>query len=91
MRKLRDAGKLTPAQMSVFTTPRPREELYDTQADSFELHNLADDPAHKETLERLRQTLAEWERETDDAVPEQRRPDEYNRETGERLHRRGTP
>jgi arylsulfatase A-like enzyme len=39
--------------------PRPAEELYDTEADPWELHNLAGDPAHAETLQRMRQALDE--------------------------------
>ena len=41
MRRLRDAGRLTPEQMTCFTRPRPKEELYDAEADPHELRNLA--------------------------------------------------
>jgi arylsulfatase A-like enzyme len=38
----------------------PAEELYDVEADPYELKNLAADPAHAQTLEELRQKLKEW-------------------------------
>lgn len=39
---------------------RPREELYDLQADPAEMHNLADDPAQASRLARMRERLASW-------------------------------
>lgn len=52
--RLHSEGNLTSAQAKYFVTPRPAEELYDTQADPHEITNLASDPAHAATLERLR-------------------------------------
>jgi N-sulfoglucosamine sulfohydrolase len=49
-----------------WTRPRPAEELYDLAADPHEQRNLATDPAHAETLERLRARLDEHMRATDD-------------------------
>ena len=91
MRKLRDAGKLTPAQMACFVKPRPAEELYDTQADPHEIKNLASDPAHSKMLRRLREALEFWEKETGDFVPMKRTPDEFDRETGAPLPIRVRP
>jgi hypothetical protein len=85
MRKLRDAGRLQPAETTCFSVPRPAEELYDVMTDRHELNNLAGDPAHAEALSQMRELLARWEQETQDRVPESRRPDEFDRETGERL------
>lgn len=85
MRSLRDAGKLPPSQMGCFRVPRPGEELYDLENDPHELTNLAAESAHAETLAKMRRLLAAWERETDDRVPVSRRPDEFDRETGEQL------
>jgi N-sulfoglucosamine sulfohydrolase len=38
----------------------PREELYDTHADPHQLNNLAADPRHRTTLERMRIELRRW-------------------------------
>jgi N-sulfoglucosamine sulfohydrolase len=45
---------------------RPKEELYDLTRDPNELHNLAADPAHAETLTDLRRRLRAWQRATND-------------------------
>ena len=82
MRRLRDAGKLTPAQMACFVKPRPAEELYYTAADPHELKNLAGDPRFTAELKRMREALAFWEKGTGDFVPARRSPDEFDRETG---------
>jgi N-sulfoglucosamine sulfohydrolase len=39
---------------------RPDEELYDVQADPFELENLALDPAHADVLSTLREKVKLW-------------------------------
>ena len=85
MRRLRDAGKLTADQRGCFTVPRPREELYDVVADPFELNNLVADPKHAGVLAEMREALVAWQRETADRVPSQRRADEFDRESGDRL------
>ena len=84
LRRLRDAGTLTDAQRICFRTPRPAEELFDLSADPHELRNLAADPAHAATLTRLRAALDEWVRATDDQVVPDRKPDGFDRETGEK-------
>ncbi len=67
LRELYAQGKLAghPAER-LFTVPRPREELYDRKTDPWELRNLADDPAHAQTLAELRGILNTWIRETND-------------------------
>ncbi|MBI5690263.1 MAG: sulfatase-like hydrolase/transferase [Verrucomicrobia bacterium] len=52
---------------------RPREELYDVVADPFQIHNLAQDPAHAATLAAKRAELRQWQEEIRDVavVPEQ--------------------
>lgn len=85
MRRLRDAGRLSPEQALIFRSPRPREELYDVQSDPLEFHNLAASPDHAGVLRRMRGVLDRWEKDTHDVPPEKSRPDGYDRDTGERL------
>lgn len=54
------AGKLEGPQLLMFQPRRPVEELYDTQADPHEIHNLAGDLAYQPQLERLRRALDAW-------------------------------
>lgn len=58
-------GKLDATQ-SRFFEPKAPEELYDTEADPWQLHNLAADPAHQERLGELRARLNQRIRETGD-------------------------
>ena len=74
--------------MTCFTKPRPREELYDTQADPHELRNLVDNPASAKVLGVMRDALARWQRKTGDGLPKVRSHDEFDRETGDRLKKR---
>jgi uncharacterized sulfatase len=60
------AGKLNPAQALFFAPSKPREELYDTEADPHELRNLNADPAHSAKLAELRTACDEWLRATKD-------------------------
>jgi len=52
-------GKLRPPQ-TYFWEPKPFEELYDLDSDPDEVHNLANSPAHRGVLERMRQALDEF-------------------------------
>ncbi len=56
--RIAEAGKLTPAT-AMFWGEKPTEELYDSHVDPDNVHNLAADPAHRETLDRLRAALKE--------------------------------
>ena len=64
-------GKLNPVQSLFFAPTKPKEELYDTESDPFEIHNLAGDPAHSAKLEELRSACEAWVTRTQDkgAVP----------------------
>ncbi|MDQ3625232.1 MAG: heparan N-sulfatase, partial [Verrucomicrobiota bacterium] len=84
MRKLRDAGQLAPEQRALFAAPRAPEELYDLEADPHELRNLAAEAGHRDTMEKLRSELEAFQRDTQDRAPGQRRPDGFDRETGEK-------
>jgi arylsulfatase A-like enzyme len=66
MRHLYAKGKLNRDQALIMADTRPREELYDLQADPHELRNLAADPAHAATLARHRAALEDWIQRTDD-------------------------
>jgi len=58
---------------SFLSKTKPVEELYDLESDPDEFTNLAKDPAHQETVARMRSTLAEWMLQTRDSgfLPEQ--------------------
>lgn len=58
-------GKLNEMQAAFFQ-PKPTEELYDTEADPWQVRNLAADPAHQELLGQLRARLDRRIRETRD-------------------------
>ena len=62
----------TNAVQSLFWQPKPPEELYDTQADPYEVNNLAEDPQFKAVLERMRTDLQRWIRDSRDPgfIPE---------------------
>ena len=63
--RLHDEKKLNDVQDRFFRA-KPAEELYDTQADPWEIRNLADEPEHRATLERLRSALRAWQLEIRD-------------------------
>lgn len=48
-------------QSVMFQYPRPAEELYDVENDKYELNNLVEDASHTVVLDRMRNTLAEWQ------------------------------
>ena len=51
---------LNEAQLTYAGPTKPAEALYDCEADPWQLRNLADDSAHRVTLERMRSGLREW-------------------------------
>jgi uncharacterized sulfatase len=80
-RQLFRDGKLNPAQ-SRFFQPREPEELYDLQTDPDEVHNLAQSPAHKKILARLRRAQQDLARRIRDVgfLPE---PEMHRRAQGQ--------
>lgn len=92
LRELYSEGNLTPLQASMFTAPRPPEELYDLDNDPYEIHNLADSADHADTLRDLRQTLYSWMLETHDPglIPEPILED-WGREYGSKYAAMRTP
>lgn len=93
LNKIRDEGRLTPAQADIFYSPRPAEELYDVKKDIHQLINLASLPQFQEELIEMRRLLKDWQANTGDTTPENLTPDWFDRETGLELDiekRRGT-
>ena len=66
LKELHAQGRLTPAQEVLCAPTMPAVELYDLDRDPHEITNLAADPAHRATLDRLRSVLDAWLVETDD-------------------------
>jgi len=53
-------GSLNAVQGYYFSSPRPADELYDTVADPFEVHNLAGNPDYADDLARLQKAMDAW-------------------------------
>jgi N-sulfoglucosamine sulfohydrolase len=66
LRRLHEAGKLPPAADYYFSPTKPVEELYDTEADPHEIHNLAGNPKYADVLKRMRAAHLAWVEETKD-------------------------
>jgi len=67
LKRLAVAGKLGADSLAYAAPRRALEELYDTQADPHQLHNLIADELCRNVLERLRGELRLWQLETRDA------------------------
>ena len=59
-------GTLNGTQSIMFAEKRPVEELYDTHTDPWEVHNLGEDDRYREVLDRMREELDAWQKETQD-------------------------
>lgn len=66
MRQLSAEGKLSGPPARLMAPERPPEELYDVEADPWEINNLADSAEHQEVLKEMRQALDEWRHKVDD-------------------------
>ena len=55
-----DAGTLGPDQWQFTAVKKPLEELYDTDKDPHEIHNLASDPQYFDKLAELRAAHERW-------------------------------
>ncbi|MGC6432549.1 MAG: sulfatase [Jejuia sp.] len=82
MKEERDKGTLTKDQMRCFEIPRANEELYDVENDPNELNNLAFNKDYEGVLNDMRGLLKKMRTQTNDILPTQRTPDDFNRETG---------
>ena len=76
MRQLHEEGQLVGAVAAWMAPARPEHELYDLQADPFEVRNLAGAPETADTQARLQAALDRWieesndrGRETEDPLP----------------------
>ncbi len=72
IRRLAAEGKLSGDNEFLARATKPPEELFDTQADPHQVHNLAASPQHAEALSRMRTAMHDWMLETGDTglVPE---------------------
>ena len=82
MIKLEAEGKLTEAQRRCFVSPRDQEELYDMIEDPYELNNLAKHSAYQNQLLIMRTELEKIRKATNDILPMNRTPDEFDRTSG---------
>ena len=66
-------GQLDNLQLQWFRNEKPKEELFDTYSDPYELRNLADEPRYKDKLYELRNECSKWMKEVDDKgyIPEE--------------------
>ncbi len=65
-RRLAEEGRLAAPAARYFAPTKPIEELYDHEADPDQVNNLAADPRHRATLERLRAECLRWMKESGD-------------------------
>lgn len=68
LRTLHAEGRLFGPPLALVAPRLPDEELYDTETDPYEIHNLAasSHPTHQQALREMRSTLEQWIVETDD-------------------------
>ena len=60
------AGALTPGQRRILEIQRAEIEIYDLEADPYELVNIADNPENQPIVRDLLGRLQQWRRETND-------------------------
>ena len=65
-RELMAAGEMQGDQLVFFDSKRVPEEFYDLENDPHEIHNLAADPKFSEQLQRHRDMLESWIKQTGD-------------------------
>ena len=74
MQRLEKAGEITAAEYPFLAKARPEEELYDTEQDPDELHNLAESADHLQTLTKMASVLDLWIQHTGDKGEEPEDP-----------------
>jgi N-sulfoglucosamine sulfohydrolase len=85
LKRLRDQGRLSPAQADIFSIPRSFEQLFHVTDDYDQLINVGSVPQHAEKLQEMRTVLDHWRKETLDTEPENLTRDWYDKETGDPL------
>jgi hypothetical protein len=72
MWRMKAENRLEGEQLLMFAPHRPVEELYDCEADPYEMHNLAGDPESLPLLQRMRAAMEDWRRNVGDKgeIPE---------------------
>ena len=58
--RMNESGELNASQAQWFRKSKPKEELYDCEADPYELNNLAEDPNYQEKLKELSNEMDRW-------------------------------
>jgi hypothetical protein len=66
LRRVVAEGNLTDVQKMLWAPTKPLEELYDTQADPYEINNMAGMPKARKVLDRMRRVHRAWMVETHD-------------------------
>ncbi len=64
--RLAASGELNAAQLTYAGPNKPCEALYDSEQDPWQIRNLAEDPAYRPVLDRMRQALRQWQLESRD-------------------------
>ncbi|MHB8897859.1 MAG: sulfatase/phosphatase domain-containing protein, partial [Thermoguttaceae bacterium] len=67
LKRMAAEGRLNADQLTYAAPGRALEELYDTDSDPHQVHNLAGSSAHRDVLATMRAELQKWVRETRDA------------------------
>lgn len=70
LERLIGSGRLSDLQRDPFVKPRPREEFYVVAADSSQVRNEIGNPLYADHIDRMRDILHRWQRETGDTEPE---------------------
>jgi len=84
-----EQGKLNPAQAKFMGKGKPREELYDLQADPFETKNLAEDNKYDKIRKRLSSVLDAWISQCNDAgaKPESEKTVNYWKQVAQKRYK----